>query len=247
MQFIEQEDVNILNFLPQKNTPFPCFRHMLWSIFFIATLFLLFAVGPALTIHSVREQIVSLISANKTYSSKVDLAKQSFDRDKGHYITTLKRPLLYQEQKFSIPLVSLAEKKLKSLWLYDVLINNETKQIKLKGKSYKASGLYSFLDFLNGQKAFMGNSFSVVKIVNADSVKVSGTGSKLSLKSALNRVNKKQFSQKQNTTAQAEMSGIYYFEVDNLWRSVSSPAGLQKTIGAKLIVPKSLVRQRLKV
>ncbi len=245
MQFIEQKDVNILNFMPQKRVSFPCFKHTLWMAAVIAVLFSLFSIYPWLNIRSLERSIVSLKSGNKTALIKLQQAKFKLNNAKGRYITTLNNPIDYQENQFSLPLSAIASKRLDGLWLYDIVINNNTKQVKILGRSFKASGLYKFLDFLNGLKAFAGNHFSVVSIASGGQVNKISTRGQVAMKSAVNSVNKQQFSAKNASKNQVSVSPDYNFEIDNRGHAAFNVSAAKNKLGARLIIPKPIIRRKI--
>jgi hypothetical protein len=245
MQFIEQKDVNILNFLPQKRAVFPRFKHTLWTAVVIGVTFSLFAVYPLLNIDKLKRSIVSYQADNKAELGHLQQAKLKLDNANGRYITTLKRPIVYQENQFSTPLLSLASKKLEGVWLYDILIDNSSQQIKILGRSIKASGLSEFLNFLNGLKAFSGNTFSVININSTrGNSKLSAKGNVMA-KSAVNSANKKQFSVKAVASTPLLAAPYYNFEVDNRGRIADEVATSKSKVGARLIIPKPVVRRKI--
>ena len=241
MRFIEQEDVNVLNFLPSRKVAFPNLSGVLSALLFVVLLGGGMLVSMVIQNALVQDDITKYSVSNQQKQSLFLRKTALMDERKGRYIATVTRAYPYKVLAFSAPMRALSSTYLGGLWLNDVQIDNRNNEVTIKGGSYNASDLSRFLSLMNNTRYFSGKKLALIKMFG------SGRGQDLQLKSQplqqslaskLNATPKVE-----KVTAQAVGRPLYFFEVSNV--SHASVPGLQQklNVGSKLILPKFSIKR----
>jgi hypothetical protein len=241
VRFIEQEDVNVLNFMPQKKVSFPRFSHVGLLFGFIFLLCFILSVGIVIRNHFIRSSIAQYVTMNNHKKLLFHQKASEMDRVNGHYVATLRKTVPQERHSFSKPMSVLASEYLDGVWLTDVRIDNDLNSILVKGNTYASSGLYDFLSKMNENPYFYGKRLNLVKIYDSERGQELQLMSQAKVKTLMGKLNKKSVVSK---VVPVNVSHpVYFFEISNRPSKTPGVSVSRPRMGSKLILPKALLKR----
>ena len=159
MQFIDQKDVNLINFVPHTKAPFPRLSHILMTVIVVFLLAAALLINPLIKERQLRQAVEQQKRVNVIKSTALENDISTMDKGKGRYVATLNAPTRQDAVGFSSQLVALASKPLNGVWLTDIHIDRLSHHVSVSGSSFLSSGFYHFLDFLNHCPSFQVSHF----------------------------------------------------------------------------------------